>query len=67
MSTKIASYIKFKTQDGFEDQFLQSAVAFNKKIMTDVEWHITKIDEGILCVPTFTQTSTKSYMSKTQH
>ena len=47
MSTKIASYIKFKTQDGFEDQFLQSAVAFNNKIMTDVEWYITKIDEGI--------------------
>ena len=47
MSTQIASYIKFKTQDGFEDQFLQSGVAFNKKIMTDVEWHITKIDEGI--------------------
>ena len=44
MSGKIATYIKFKTQDGFEDQFLQSAVAFNNKIMTDVEWHITKID-----------------------
>ena len=39
--------LKFDGQYGFEDQFLQSAVAFNNKIMTDVEWHITKIDEGI--------------------
>ena len=49
MSTKIASYIKLKTKDGFEDQFLQSAVAFNNKIMTDVEGHITSLMRSNIC------------------
>jgi hypothetical protein len=47
MTTKIMSHIKFTTKDGFDDMFLEAAEAFNKKIMTDFEWYITKIDENI--------------------
>ena len=41
MTTKMVSHIEFTTKDGFDDMFLEAAVAFNKKVMTDDEWYIT--------------------------
>ena len=50
MTTKIMSHIKFTTKDGFDDMFLEAAVAAYKRFLTDVEWYIAKTDENFFMI-----------------